>query len=300
MSKLKSAFTKLIVSLPIAGIKLQREVIYDQRRVQFYKQIAASIEDIGLIEPLVVFRQPSGEYLLLDGHLRLDALKRQGKPEVDCIIATEDEAYTYNRRVNSIPSVAQHVMLLKAIENGVTEERIAASLRVDVSFIRRKRDMLDGICPEVVKLLQTRKVGLVTFTVLKRMKPLRQVEAAKHMIASSVFSSSFARALFYATKPDMLVKPQKARKKSTTPETATNLFTQESETILRDLKSLEAELGKEALTLTVFRGYIRRLVANPRVQRYLERKHRDILEVLRSGTEIAVQRDGLPSAVESA
>jgi len=64
---------------------------------------------------------------------------------------------TYNRRVNSIPPVAQHVMLLKALENGLTEERIARSLCVDISVIRRKRDLLKGICEEAVDLLQTRK-----------------------------------------------------------------------------------------------------------------------------------------------
>jgi ParB-like chromosome segregation protein Spo0J len=225
----------------------------------------------------------AGDYLLLDGHTRLDALKRLGRTEVECILSADDEAYTFNQRVNSIPPVAQHLMILKAIESGLTEERIAASLRVNVSVIRRKRDMLDGICDEAVKLLQTRKVSALGFSLLKKMKPERQIESAKHMIASSVNSATFIRALLAATKSDMLVNQRRPQKQSSIPESVKNQFAQESESLLKDLKNLEADLGKEALTLTVFRGYVRRLIGNPRVQRYLEREHKEILEALGSG-----------------
>ena len=45
-------------------------------------------------------------------------------------------------------------MILRAIKNGVSEDRIARSLDVDVASIRQKRDLLDGICPEAVQLLR--------------------------------------------------------------------------------------------------------------------------------------------------
>jgi hypothetical protein len=40
------------------------------------------------------------------------------------LISTDDEAFTYNNRVNSIAIIQEHKMILKAIENGVSEERI--------------------------------------------------------------------------------------------------------------------------------------------------------------------------------
>jgi ParB-like chromosome segregation protein Spo0J len=295
VSRIKSSFDQLILTLPVTSIRPQREILYDHRRSTSYQQIVSSINEIGLIEPLVVFQEAPGEYMLLDGHLRLDALKRMGRTEVECILSDDDEAYTYNRRVNSIPPVAQHLMILKAIANGLTEERIAASLRVDVSAIRRKRNMLDGICDEAVKLLQTRKVSALSFSLLKKMKPARQVESAKHMIASSVNSASFVRALLLATKSDLLVSQPTSQKKVILPESTRTHFAQESETLLKDLKDLEADLGREALTLTVFRGYVRRLLANPRVQRYLEREHKEILNALGGGlSESQTEQNGLP------
>jgi ParB-like chromosome segregation protein Spo0J len=245
--------------------------------------VLSSITEIGLIEPLVVFRAPLGDYLLLDGHSRLDVLKGMRRTEVECILSADDESYTFNQRVNSIPPVAQHLMILKAVQSGLTEERIAASLRVNISVIRRKRDMLDGICHEAVQLLQTRKVGAASFFLLKRMKPERQVESAKHMIASSVYSATFVRALLTATKSDMLVSQRRAQNRGSIPESDKSRFAHESEALLKDLKNLEVDLGREALTLTVFRGYVRKLLGNPRVKRYLEREHQDILDALGSG-----------------
>jgi ParB-like chromosome segregation protein Spo0J len=298
MAQVKNAFDQFIVTLPVTSIRPQHEVTYDHRRGRCYQQIASSVNEIGLIEPLVVFRASPGDYLLLDGHSRLDALKRIGRTEVECILSSDDEAYTFNQRVNSIPSVAQHLMILKAIENGLTEERIAASLRVNVSVINRKRDMLDGICDEAVKLLQTRKVSALSFSLLKKMKPERQIESAKHMVASSVNSATFVRALLAATKSDLLVNQRKPQKRPIIPESTKAQFAQESDALLKDLKGLEADLGKEALTLTVFRGYVRRLVRNTRVKRYLEREHKEILEVLGSEISRTELQLGLASQTE--
>ena len=112
------------------------------------KSSSASIAEIGLVEPPVVARsrEEIGKFLLLDGHLRVEALREQGVTEVCCLISTDDEAFTYNKRVNRIAIIQEHRMILKAIENGVSEERIARSLNVDVGSIRRRRKLLDGIC----------------------------------------------------------------------------------------------------------------------------------------------------------
>jgi hypothetical protein len=189
-------------------------------------------------------------------------------------MATEDESYTYNRRVNAIPPIAQHLMLLEALKNGLTEERIARSLDVDISVIRRKRDMLNGICDEAVELLRDYKLNANIFSVMRKMKPLRQVEVAEHMIANSAFSVTFVKALLYGTKPEMLVdRPSKPRDTKDSNGAAMNLFAAESDTLLRDLKGLEDTFGRDALTLTVSQKYVERLTKNPKVLRYLERKH---------------------------
>jgi hypothetical protein len=151
-------------------------------RSTIFKQILASVREIGLIEPLVVYPQEDNRFLLLDGHLRLEALKMLGKKEVKCIISTDDESYTYNKRVNHIPPVAQHFMLVEALKSGVAEERIAATLNVNIGAIKRRVQMLDGICGEVIEMLRDRKVSLELFPVLRKMRPIGQIATVELMV----------------------------------------------------------------------------------------------------------------------
>ena len=227
--------------------------------------------------------------MLLDGHIRLLILKNMGTQMVQCIVSTDDEAYTYNRRVNSIPPVIQHLMLLKALDSGLSEERVAATLKVNISIIRRQRNMLTGVCKEAIEILQTKQVSAATFSLLKRMKPIRQMEAAEHMVISATYSSTFVRALLYATKSDLLISLPRKTASTDLEETTRVQFAKEGEALLKDLRSLESDLGAEMLTLTVYQGYIGKLLSNQRVNRYLHRKHPEILNVLSNITSTNLQ-----------
>lgn len=77
------------------------------RASRSYSQVLSSIKAIGLIEAPVVLADPNNAeaWFLLDGHLRLEALKELGVAEVECLLATDDDTYTYNKRVNRIPPI---------------------------------------------------------------------------------------------------------------------------------------------------------------------------------------------------
>lgn len=261
---------------------MQREIQPSYRKSAVYLQISASLKHVGLIEPVVVFPREPNEYLLLDGHVRLDILKQTGKTEVPAIFATDDEAYTYNKRVNHAPPIAQHFMILKAIKNGVTEERLATALNVDVGHIRKRRDMLDGICPEAVDILRNSPVTADAFAVLRKMKPIRQIEAAEHMLASSTYTVLFARALLEVTRPELLAEMWASRKLDPKSGGTRVMLEQETDFLLRDLKAVEDSYGTDILILTVSRRYIERLLRNNRVERHLSKHHPDILNTLRS------------------
>jgi hypothetical protein len=278
----KAAFEKQIVVLPIGIIVPQKEITTSHRNGEFYKQLTASLKHIGLIEPLVVYPRGPGDYLLLEGHLRLEILKSIGVTEAKCLLSTDDEAYTYNRHVNHIPAVAQHFMLLEALKTGLTEERIAAALDVSLESIRMRRDLLNGICPEAVQILIDKPIRPQVFALLRKMKPIRQIEAAEHMVAGGTYTIPFAKALLAVTKPEMLeADPAASSKKlQATSSAARSMFEEENEFLLKDLKSVEESYGTDVLALTVSCGYIDRLLQNPKIERYLSRNHMDILETL--------------------
>jgi hypothetical protein len=76
------------------------------------------------------------------------AVKTLGHATAKCLFALDDEGFTYNHKVNRLSAIPEDFMILRAIMNGVSEERIAPSLNVDVSTIRQKCVLLDGICQE--------------------------------------------------------------------------------------------------------------------------------------------------------
>jgi len=283
MSKraVQAAFEKQIVTLPLDIIVPQKEVTKGQREGHFYKQITASLKTVGLIEPLVVYPRGPGDYLLLEGHIRLEIMKSLGFKEAKCLLSTDDEAYTYNRHVNHIPAVAQHFMLLEALKNGLTEERIASALDVSLDSIRMKRDMLNGICPEAVQMLLDKPVSPQVFSILRKMKAIRQLEAAEHMVAGGTFTIPFAKALLAVTKQEMLEEAPSSKKLQATSIAARSMLEEQNEFLLKDLRAVEESYGTDVLTLTVSFGYFERLLRNSLVERYLERHHLDILQTLR-------------------
>lgn len=265
------------VLLPIASIIAKAMPTLELRKSRKYKQIAASIEHVGFVEPLVVSPVGGGTFLLLDGAIRLDILKERHEPEVRCILSTDDEGYTYNKRVNRLSNIGEHYMILKALSNGVSEQAISVSLSVDVETIRRKRSMLDGICPEVVELLTNRRVAVQTYAILRKMKPIGQIQAAERMIHANAYSMRMAKALLTITKPELMASPEKVSRSSPGSNAKLEVLQQESEALLSDLKQVEESYATQALDLTLGLGYIERLLANSHVAKYLSKHHAELL-----------------------
>jgi hypothetical protein len=179
-----------------------------------YTQIRASIEEVGLIEPLSVAAvdASSGQHLLLDGHVRLVALRDLGHQAAPCLIATDDETYTYNNRINRLSTIQEHIMIRRAVERGVPPERLAKALSVDVSQITKKVNLLDGICPEAIDLFKDRQFSVELGRVIRKMKPTRQVECAELMVAANNMTVAYAEALLVATPSMSLVEGVRPRK----------------------------------------------------------------------------------------
>ena len=116
---------------------------------------------------------------MLDGHLRIEVLRDLSVNEVECLVSTDDEAYTYNKRLNRLAAVQEHRMIVRAVERGVPAERIAEALDLDVGTIERRFRMFNGICAEAVELLKDTTCPLIVFKLLRRMAPIRQVEGRR-------------------------------------------------------------------------------------------------------------------------
>ena len=281
--KVTVGFEPESVTIPIADILPLRLVDRSTRKRRKFRQIAASIREIGVVQPPIVARRSDGKhkYLLLDGHLRIEFLKDLGIDSVACLVSLDDEAVTYNRQVNRLSPLQEHKMILKVIERGVPEERIAQALNVNVTTIRTKRDLLNGICPEVAALLKDKHCPINSFQALKKTKPLRQYEIAKTMVMVGDYSVAYARALVSASSPDQLVNPGKAR-------THRKISSEEIEQIERELANLQGDVDRieetfaaDHLNLVLATSYVRSLLRNAQITRYIGTYHRNLLDEFR-------------------
>jgi ParB/RepB/Spo0J family partition protein len=278
MNTPKISFDLQKVRLSIDAILPVRKIKNPHKTIVRYQTIVASIKEVGLIEPLVVFPQKDqpGQYLIMDGHLRYYALKEIGTTEVDCIISHEDESFTYNAKINRVFPIQEHAMILKAIKNGVSEERIAATLNLKVDRVRQSINLLNGVHSEAVEIMKDKQITQSAIRFFKKVTHLRQIEMAELMVSANNFTCGYAEALVMGTSKDQLVNPDQPKQvKGLSAEELARLE-QEIKAVEPNFKAVEQSYGENMLNLTLAKGYVKKLLLNAKVVRFLSSKHPDI------------------------
>jgi ParB-like chromosome segregation protein Spo0J len=244
-----------------------------------YKQIVSSITEIGLIEPLSVIQPDPAkpEFLLLDGHIRALALKNLGLNDAPCLIAKDDETYTYNHRINRLSTIQEHLMICRAIDRGVSKERLAKAFDLNLISITRRVNLLKGICLEVVAMLQDKQFPPDLTRVLRNMKAARQVEAVELMIASNSITMTHAEALLKATPPEQRTDTLQPHRSTAPPMEQIVKLEKEMSQVHTQYKDAEQHYGSDLLNLVLAKGFITKLLANDAVKSFINRSESEIL-----------------------
>lgn len=279
-SPIKIGFETEVVTLALNQIIPLKIIPPSIRHSVKYKRILASVKEVGIIEPLVVSpcNEGKGQYYLLDGLLRLEVIKELGEKNIACIVSTDDESFTYNKHINRISTIQEHRMIVRAVERGVSEAKIASALNVDVKSIILKRKMLDGICKEAIELLKDKMVSGGVFRVLKKMVPMRQIECAELMNSMNVYSVPYAKALLAGTQKDKLTEPDKPKKIKGIDEEQMARMQAEMLSLQDEYRLIEETLGTNVLNFTIAKGYIAKLMDNAKVLKYLGQNHPEIFD----------------------
>lgn len=189
MSKVPQAFVPDVMQVPLDKILPSRRLPMLLGSVKF-RQIVSSIQSVGVIEPLSVSLADAaeGQYLLLDGHVRFLALHELGAGSAPCLLASDDEAYTYNTRINRLSTIQETRMLQEAVAKGVSRERLAQTLNIDISSLLKKLKLLDGICPEAVAMLKDRQFS----PEISRLLLLNRTRSTRRTLPSSLATSNLS------------------------------------------------------------------------------------------------------------
>lgn len=272
------SFAPEVIDLPVAAILPLRPMTHRITTSRRYGRIVASIGQVGVIEPLAVTSADAeGRHMLLDGHLRLHALTKAGKDTAPCIVSDDDEAFTYNKRVNRLATVQEHYMISRALDRGVPAGMIAAALGLDEKAITRRRNLLDGIASEAVDILKDRQVNPQVFDILRKLKPHKQFGAAEMMVSMNNFTGTYAKAILAATRQADLAKPEQPKKIAGVTADQMRRMERELEALNIDYRAKETTFGDDVLQLVLSSRYLERLIANDNVARYLSDRHADIL-----------------------
>lgn len=271
---IKQGFERELVYLAIDELRPTKFLSVQVKHGRKYSQILSSVREVGLIEPPVVaLVKKSHEYLVLDGHLRIMALKELGEKMVSCLVSKDDEGYTYNKYINRLSAVQEYKMIIKALDAGVSEEKLANALNIDIRSLRAKKMMLDGICPEAVDLLKDKIISQKVFRVLKMMKPPRQVRVAMIMNDQNRFGFIFAKSLLSGTPESQLVEGAAKRRISPAALEKRVRLEEENISLGEDIRSLKETYGTDMLNLTLLQAYLKRLLENEKVASYLQKYH---------------------------
>ena len=278
--KVRAAFELDGVTLPLTAIHPIRQVRPADHAWGKYRAVLSSIKEVGLVEPLIVFPQRGvrGAYLLLDGHMRLKALQELGRSEAFCLVASDDDAFTYNDKTNRLSLIQEHAMIVRAIEHGVTPEQISKALSVDPSKVRASLNLLDGIDTEAVELLKDKPITAAALRLFRKAKPVRQVDMAQLMVSGNNYTWAYAEALIIGTPAEQLVGGSKPKSPHGISEEEVTRMEKEMETLERDYRLHQDGFGENSLHLNAAQRYVKRLLENAKIKRFLGNRYPELLE----------------------
>jgi ParB-like chromosome segregation protein Spo0J len=268
--------------IPLDKIILKQEIAPKIRSSQKYQQVVSTIRHAGVVEQIVVF--PSDEmpgfYKLLDGDARLDVLLSLEATEAYCLISKTEETFTYNYRTNQLSPIQEHLMVLKAIDKGVCAEDLAQALNVDISHIRAKRDLMNGICPEAATAMKDHPFTPTVIRILRKLKPTQQITAVQQMLRLGNFSERMANHILITTPPDLLADSKRSKHAEQLSSEALAEMRTTMENSRTQQEEIRTELGVTSITLNRICSHYDKMLRNPRVLKHLQKHQPRVLEEL--------------------
>jgi len=277
MSDPKIGFEMRIIRLMLENILPVRQINDAQKKANRYEIILTSIKTMGLVEPLVVFPQKEqpGKFTLVNGHMRYYAMKELELTFADCLVANDDEAFTYNARISRLPAIQEHKMITQAVKNGASLERIAAALNISPQGVKASLNLLNGINDEAVELLKDKPISPAALRMMKKVTAERQIDMARIMNEANNYHAGYVEGLVLGTRKELLVDNLPKKKKGMSAEAIANME-QEMETLEIGMKAITENYKENMFTLQTAHTYIKALLSNTRVAKFLKSKHSEI------------------------
>lgn len=100
------------------------------------------------------------------------------------------------------------------------------------------------------------------------------------MVSGGNYTFSYARALLVGTNPEQLLKPDEPKKVKGLTAAEIARMEKEMETLERDFRIFQDQFGQNTLHLSGAQRYVRKLLDNAKIKKFLQQRHPEILEEL--------------------
>ena len=172
---------------------------------------------------------------------------------------------------------------------------LLSAFNVNLNSINRRANLLDGIAPQAIALLQDQQFTPDVTRILRNMKPARQVEAVELLVASGTISVAHADALLKATPPDQRCDKRSSNKAKELPMEQIVKLEREMSQVHTLYRDAESHYGSDLLNLVLAKGYLAKLLGNEAVKTFIDRQEPEILEHF----ELVVNTVSMEEAVAS-
>ena len=169
-------------------------------------------------------------------------------------------------------------MILRAVDQGVTPEQIAKALDLDVSKIKASLNLLDGIHADAIQLLNDKPITGGALRFFRKANAVRHIDMAQLMVSGNNYTRAYAEALIVGTPSDQLVNGSKPKSVRGISEEEVARMEKEMESLERDYRLHQDHFGENSLHLNSAQRYVKRLLENAKVRRFLGNRYPEILE----------------------
>lgn len=198
--------------------------------------------------------------------LRRMLIDEHGQPKG--ILKRKERKSLQDDRVVLIPGPQEEIKIVQWMYHVFTKEGMNET---------DKRNLIEGICPEVVDMLKDKIVPIQVFPILRKMKAMRQIEATTLMCDAQTYSVTYAKALLAATPKEQLLDPAKPKKIRGLDNDQMERMESEMLSLQREYKLIEENYGLDVLNLTLAKTYLTTLLGNVRIVRYLAQHQPEML-----------------------
>ena len=279
---IRTGFEPTVIRLDLARLIPRRPMADRLKRTRKFRQISASIREIGLVEALVVSRIAGDDtrFRIVDGHLRWLALRELNMSDAPCLVSHSPEALTYDIHSAVLAPIQERMLIQRAVHDGVRPERLARALLLEPEAQRHPKASLDRLAPDAAALLRDHHVSDDAIETLLLMAPHRQRQASWLMVAAVNFSASYARVLYAETKCADLAEPAAPKQIFGLDEPTMGRMEIAAEGVNRAFVECQQDFSQNVLDLMVVRAFCEQILRHSPIHDHLTTHHPSALATI--------------------